>query len=504
MTNFLFIMRAKRVSISTATAENKKSGFIIENESTSIMIDPPSVIIDSKIDLNHIRTSEYIEIEVMKEYPPNLSGIFITNSNSLCVFFVDSNVPIYLTDVVYLQMKERLKYYLSLGPVSWAKRAPQAGTKIVPISSYRKIGRRVNIVKFNQIVNFTYFSVVPQPAGTSLGWLTCKIVQGGECVCVYAYGVPGGCSLAQEMKEQKEKTPLLVNRLMSKDKPGIQDLTKDILGLSEKKKPFVITMDVLNHSMEISLHVLSLVKEANVFISHPGFKKIRQMYEMKRDLFSNRFMADSSIISTLFSTERVQVSSPKKILKLKKKDKAVIFCDPTQYTLFYKKMSAIHLKNYSVRFMGDLAEVLSIPWASRVYMDVKLLNEEERKEVKNISTRNYIGISKEANHRIRICDTENIHRISTADGKYSFHFTGRITEELGGLLLRCKEPPLKEIVNNQYAEYVIGDSLIYTVKDKVFKVTEKTGQVDVQWADQIDTQRMDRIENREISNGWSG
>lgn len=487
-------MKAKKVSISTSsnTHAGIANGYILESGCTSIMLDPPSVIIDSNIDINGIRNKDYVEIEVIKEYPSNLSGIFITNSKSLSVFFIDSNVPIYLTDVIYLQMKERLKYYVSLGPVSREKKMPQAHTKIVRVSEYKKIEKRVKLIKYNQIIEFTYLSVIPQPAGISLGWIAYKIVQGRECLCVYAYGVPGRCSLAQEMKEQNCQVPLIVNRLVERNKPGIQELTKDILAMDRRDRSFVITMDVLNHSMEISLHVLSILKGTKILVSHSGFKKIRQMYEMKKEVFSNKFMLDPSVISTLFSTVRLQPSSPRDVYRISEKEKVVIFCDLSHYSFFYRKMDALHLKDYSVRFMGDREDALSLRWVSKLFTDEGTAQTptDRHVEIASIPEDTYEGIGEDALHRIKICNTENIHRMAETNGKYSFHFTGKLTEELSGIILKCKEPVLEHIINTQKAvKYIVGDSVLYRIKDKVFKITEDHGLVHIEGNSIIPTEK---------------
>ncbi|KAI5189876.1 hypothetical protein NEMIN01_0739 [Nematocida minor] len=478
-------MKVKRLSI-CHSAQDSSSGYLVENENTSLLFDPPSVLMDSDIGIGDIVDRGHIEIEVLREYPANVSGIFLSNSVSLSVFFVESNIPIYLTDAIYVQLKERLKYYLSLGLVSRKKRTAQPHTRIVEISQYKKIARRIRLVKFNQIVPFTYMSIIPQPGGVSLGWVMYLMAQGRDKICAYMYGVPGGCSLSQEVKPQNTAVPLIVNRFVSKDKPDIQQLTKDISKMASSTDSFAITMDILSHSVEMALHILSLIKDRNVLVSHPGFKKTMQFYEIKKDLFSNRFVSDPTIISTLFSTARLKPLSLAKILRVLKKEKTVILCDFSFYGLFFRGMPALHLDDYSVRFMGDLNDALSLGWTSKVFTSARQSRTDLHNgstEVAQIHTDAYEDISENAMHSIKICNTENIHRVGRNNETISLHFAGVFKEESAGLLLECKESPLEMIVSSgQVQKYIINDSVVYNTKDKLFKIKEENGTVDVKIA----------------------
>lgn len=479
-------MKAKRLSITSEGSSNTREGYLIQNQTTLILFDPPSVIFDEEVEISDISDRKYIEIEVLKEYPENISSIFITNSNALSVFFTDSNVPIYLTEPVYKQMKERLRYYVSLGLVSKRRENNKRrtdGTKIVEMCTYKKISRRVKFIKYNQIIDFTYLSVLPQPAGISLGWIMYVITQGKERVCAYTYAVTGGASLSEPMAQQPKNIPLIINHLIDKNKPDIQTLTKTISEQSERTGPFVITMDILNCAVEMSLHILSVLKNRTIFVSHEGFKRIMQSYEMKRDVFASKFIEDSSILSTLFSTSRLKVLGTAKILEIIKTESSVILCDPLTQRLFYSDLPVIHLADYFGRFMGGISDALALKWPSAYYVNKHTLYKEQNKPskpIESIAVDGHTVISDGAMHTIKLCNTEKIHKVTRNNSAVSLHFSGNLKETSAGLILECTESPLGTILNeNTNNNYIVNDSIICSTNDAIYKIHEENGTVTV-------------------------
>ncbi|KAI5126391.1 hypothetical protein NEPAR04_0440 [Nematocida parisii] len=474
-------MKVKRLSI--AHNGTTQDGYLMESHETSLLFDPPSKVLDSDVELCGISDRGYIEIEVIKEYPPDITGIFITNSNSLSVFFVESNVTIYLTDYIYLQMKERLKYYVSLGPITRKKHQPQPHTKIVSISEYKEISRRVKIIRHNQVINFTYLSITAQAAGLSLGWIMYAVAQDKEKICAYAYGIPGGSSLAHEMKPSKTPVSLIVNQFLDNKPKNIQDLSKEILALSLKKESFVVTMDILNHSVEMSLHILSLVKARNVYVAHPGFKKIMQLYEMKKDAFADRFMEESSITSTLFSTPRLNAASAHKISRALKEESIIILCEPSLYQLFFKNLPVIHLSDYCIKFIGNMEDALKLPWVEKLYVNPIARNHNLEKKYDlpvEDTSKDGICVSEDKLYSIKIHNTHNIHVVSRSKDSLTLHFSGDFNENISGLSLDCKESKLQKILSHTIANRsVVNDTLVCDIDDKVFKIKEEGGVVQV-------------------------
>ncbi|KAI5134045.1 hypothetical protein NEAUS06_0879 [Nematocida ausubeli] len=474
-------MKAKRLSI--FHNGDSQDGYLMETQNTSLLFDPPSVVLDKNIEIGSILDRKYIEIEVIKEYPPNIAGIFITNSNALSVFFIESNITIYLTDYIYLQMKERLKYYRSLGPVSQCTSVPQAHTKIVSVAEYKDISKRIKIIRNNQIINFTYLSITARAAGTSLGWVMYDIAQGREKICAYTYGIPGGSSLSHEMKPQNQPTPLFVNQFRAASALTIQDLSKAVTTLSNSKESFVITMDVLSHSVEMALHILSLVKTRNIYVVHPGFKRIMQLYEMKRDVFAEKFVSEPSIISTLFTTPRLKPSSLFKASKTMASESIIILCEPTFYKLFYKSMPAIHLSDYGIKFTGCMEDVLKLPWISQLCLN-KLkkdcaIEEKISVPVEDVTEEGLL-IAESALFSIHLHNTHNINVVSKSKEGLSLHFAGDFKKDLIGLSLDCKESKLQNILShNAASRLVVNSTLVCPVEDAVFKIKEEGGIVSV-------------------------
>ncbi|KAH9385735.1 uncharacterized protein NEMAJ01_0631 [Nematocida major] len=476
-------MKTKRLSIINTHAEGSSDGYLMQSESTSILFDPPSCIFEDALTVSRGPNKSFIQVEVLKEYPAGISGIFITSSNSLAVFFTESNVPIYLTEPVYTQMKERLKHYVSLGPVSQQKRMPQAHTKIVEVSSYRKIARRVVLIKYHQIVSFTYLSVTPQPAGIFLGCPMYVISQGLEKVCAYTYGVPGGTSLSPAMPFQSTQIPLIVNVFAPKGFPDMQSLTRRIENLARPDRACAITMDTLNQSLEMALHILSVVRNRRILVSHKGMKRLMQLYDVKKEVFASRFTSESSVISTLFATNRLRVADRTETLEAVRSEPVIVLCDPSEYSLFYSGIPAVHMHQYRVRFLGDVGDAFSQKWPLEVFSNRQVLQRtcpQESLSVREITEREFHEISESALHSIKIYNTETVHRVARSEEGISLYFAGSFGEDQAGPLLQCRESVLTGLMNESASKrYTLDGVIICNGSKKVYTIKEEGGFVHV-------------------------
>ncbi|KAI5180770.1 hypothetical protein NEOKW01_1054 [Nematocida sp. AWRm80] len=500
-------MQVRRVSVGSV------NGFYLQDRSTEILFDPPAQILDGDSKIRRVsRKSKYIEIEVLKEYPPTLTAIFLSNSNSLGVFFTESKVPVYLTDIVYLQLKEKLKNYLALGPVRVNRNnSPmlENGVKRVEISEYKGIDDRVRIISFLHSIPFTYFTVTSGPAGICLGWPLYLIKKSNTTVLVYSYGAGGASSLALEMNSISEKTPLILNKVYEEKGESINKFNEKVLHLCRKHNQIAVTLDVMNCSIEIALHLLSVVKEKKIFVCHRGFKKLVQLCEIKRHFLSKRVVAEDTIAFSIFSSsKRLETRSIASILSEQETETSIIICEPLDYSLFFSDIPVIHLEEYSIKMISSQEDVLNLPWVSQLYLFPQghTLNStlNALSTTSSSNTQNSLGILRNEgkqvlNSRVIPIDTteitisdnhvpysisiENNHlvqQIHTSEDKVSLYFRGVLKEHDNELVLECEEPLLQKLAALPKSQkYYLDNSVVYDTKSELIKVEESNGHITI-------------------------
>lgn len=471
-------MAVQKVSIGSS------NGYVVAERDTALFFDPPSVIRAENPRVRQLSGKlRYVEIEVQKKYPSNATAIFLSSSDSLGVFFTESSLPIYTTEMVYMQMKEKLKHYVSLGPVKQEHPRPAhtEHTEIREVCTHKSIRRRVRMVSFFQLIKFVYLSVGVQPGGTNLGWPMYFIMCGSNALLAYASGAPGTCSLSLEMPLQHQRSPLLLNRMHIATASDLSAFSARAKRMGEEHKLFFIGMNVMNHGAEMVLHLLSLIRDARIYVCHPGFRKVLQYCELKRRLLSQKFAKSVNIstASMLSPTSRVVHVSTGALLRNLPPEKAIVICEVLEYYVFFGAHPAINMERYSVKFFGDLSDALAIPWASEV-----LLPREYTSILDGNSRAKYVGNESvqvedpngEKNYPIRISQTHHVKKVAESEGTMHLHLRARFVKTSAEIVLQCEEPPLHRI-SLEHPRYVLDGSVVYRLKEGIVKVLENKSTV---------------------------
>ncbi|KAI5192400.1 hypothetical protein NECID01_1922 [Nematocida sp. AWRm77] len=463
-------MSIEKVSIGSA------NGYIFQEESTKVFFDPPSLILDTHAKIQKIDSRmKYIEIEVQKSYHEDLSAIFLSNSHSLSVFFVKSEVPIYVTDIVYFQMKEKLKHYVNLGPVRRREKdstEAKADTEIFEIYQYRKIAHRVHMLSFAQVVPFTYMSVSSHPGGTCLGWPVFMIQRKSTSVLAYTFGVPGACSLSLEMSKYTESMPLLVNYLHKSSPLGLKEFSDTLQTLSSKDGHIFVTMDIVNHSIEIALHLLSLFKDRTIYVYHKGFKRLVQFCEIKRKFLSQKFSGDSNVL--LSTTARLRYKPLKYLLNLEPSDKSLIFCERIDYNLFFSSFPSVNLNDYSIKFFGGIESTLAMKWAHTIYLPEEYSHLQIQDPRIQIIGKSKIHLAGTPMYTIELANIEHVQIVSRIAEHINLYFQGTLREKGTDLVIECKESLLHKLAHlPDVSQIFINNALIYHTNNEVYKIEEK-------------------------------
>lgn len=474
-------MKIERVTI------QDMHGCTMQDEGTIIAFDPPSKIIDNNMCIGGLSSKmAYIEIEVQKNYPNNTSAIFLSSSNSLAVFFIPGDIPIYMTEIVYLQIKEKLRYYLSLGPIRRVERYKESGnkeTKRYEVCEYRNISSRVRIICFSQYINLSYLTVIPYSGGTCLGWVMYVVRRGDRCIVAYTYSLPGSCTLSHELWSPSRiiSFPLFVSYVHSRQEmDSLQKFTADVVEMTNIHKHLVITVDMINHSVEMSMHLLSVLKSKMIYVHHSVFPKLVKILEMKKQFLSQKFSSvDSSSGLSLSSSARVRKGSLKKLLSLPPEENAIIICERLSYSLFFYKYPVIHLDTYPIKFFGTITDSKHYNWISKINLISSLpLNSTE--EQSTCIDKGYD--LNQCGYPILIHNTQNISKadISIQD-KAVFHFRGKFKETPDGISLTCTQPALQRILTSYKTNrMIISENVIYKGKEGILKIKKQNQYLEIQ------------------------
>ncbi|KAI5186828.1 hypothetical protein NEHOM01_1729 [Nematocida homosporus] len=446
-------------------------GCILSEQTTKIFFDPPSLIIDNKAQIKSISDKmKYIEIEALANYPSDLSAIFISSSSSLGVFFTPSHLPIYVTEIVYLQMKETLKHYVGLGPIRRTTKTstPQAPNTIIQeVSAYRSIASRVKLITFSQHILFPYLTVIAQSSNTCVGWACYHVQRGNKYVFSYTHGVKGNCTLSHELKPPTTSVSLFIKHFHQPAESDPASFSTDLLNLAKTHTHLVVTMDVMAFSIELTLHLLSLVKDKHVAIYHPGFKKLLQCCEHKRELLSTRFSIDyANIQPILSSSTRLRTLSFKDLAQITTQKPAIVICDRLDHKLFLSKLPALHLPNYSFKFFGTIQDALAYPWVSTLYLPFPPPTAHPQIVVLP-ETPYALGTS---HHLVTIHNTQHVQRVASGPAT-TFHFRGSFQEDATGLTLVCEESPLQALIQHPSTQkFQLKETLICTNQNETFRI----------------------------------
>lgn len=452
------------------------NGYIFHEESSKIFFDPPSAILAADPEIQAVgETMKYIEIEVQKSYAPGLAGIFLSNSHSLSVFFVKSEVPIYMTDIVYFQLKTKLKHYVNLGPIRRAGQASKAtreDTEVLEVFQYQKIGHRVKLLTFSQVVRFTYFSVGTHPGGTCLGWPLYVVKRQDRAAMAYTFGIPGACSLSQEMNKYTEKMPLLINHLHKDGAFELKDFSATVQSLASRKNHLVVTMDMVNHSIEMALHLLSLVKDRHIYVCHGGFKKLVQFCEIKRKFLSQRFGGESNTI--LSTAVRLNYKPLEYLLDMDPADRSIIFCEKLDYDLFFSGLPLVNLDHYSIKFFGGIESALQIEWASAIYLPKEYAHLERKDtRIHTIGTKK-VELPGPALYTVELANIEQVQTVSQIAERISLYFRGTLRETDSKLVLECEASFFQKLANTpDVSQIFVDNALIYSTNNEVYQVEAK-------------------------------
>ncbi|OAG31103.1 hypothetical protein NEDG_01877 [Nematocida displodere] len=501
------------------------NGYILQEEGSKVFFDPPGVVFDGKVKISEIsKKMKYVEIEVLKEYPPAITAVFLSSSESLGVFFTKSTVPIYTTEIIYLQMKERIRHFMDLGPIRCTgvdAMPSSSGTETFEISQYRSIASRVRLLSFSEVIEFAYFSVGIYPGGTCIGWPLYTVKRGEERVMAYTYAIPGMQSLSMALPRFKEKLPLLVNTIKRRHISCLAKFTTKIKEITPMKESVVITMEIMNHSIEMVLHLLSITRTEKILICHRGFKKLVQLSELKRRFLAQRFSSDSktSAAPILSAAKRVEVVSRRALLSMseKKLKGTFVICEMLDYTAFFKHLPVIHLDEYSIRLFGNLKEAHTIPWIDTLYLPIDPTP--ASKSTENVDSTPLTGActplftpttpkalfpltsantsparpplpvviltEKEEGvdlapplYSLHIHNLEHIQEIIQTQNTLQMHFRGTFRAATTGLSLVCEESPLNGLSSLPDVEKIVIDNItIYKTPTNIIKVKEVDGMV---------------------------
>ncbi|KAI5172297.1 hypothetical protein NEFER03_1411 [Nematocida sp. LUAm3] len=461
-------MKIERLSI------GEEHGYMVTDKSTSILFDPPGRLIQDGIKIKNISSHmKYIEIEAPIHYPEGLSGIFISNSNSLGVFFTESTLPIYITDTIYLQIKEKIKKYLSIGPIRrTSEKTQQIGenTKIYEVCAYKSIENRVRIIRFSEYIPFAYFTVIPQSAGTLIGWTAYCIKKNDKCILVYSYGAPGKGPLSKEFEKIDGSASLLTSQFHEESLPSLSVFSSDLLEKLKKKLPIVITLDAISQSMEIILHLLSLVKERKIYVFDRAFEKLLRSYEIQPELFSKKISeASKSIPLIITGSSKVSTLSLSTVYTIPDINNSVILCDSVKYWTFLSDLPVLHMAKYSIKFFGTFQETLAYSWITRIYLPKQISSSSPPNPRVEVISKKGAKLPEKVEDTLMIYNTQYICKAPSIS-KDTFHFRGHFQEHEKELSLTCEESPLKRMIANDNKKYVTEDGMYYENAREVLKL----------------------------------
>lgn len=464
-------MLVQRVSVQGA------NGYVVRHEDKVLVFDVPSKTLDDKLEFpGPEEPSKCVQVLVPKALPRDVDAVFVSRSDFLGVFFLEFKGPLYMTQPVYEQLNRRIRALVDIGPLAIGASSAPEKYKQCGVSEYTRINLRTRIVSLNQSIRFALFEVRAQAAGTYLGWANYTLFSGRTALLCYSAGMRGDCSLAAEFVPPGRVPYLLVDQLYSEPPADVLGkFSEKIVHNLEKYGAAVVAVDLFLNSIEIVLHLLSLVPDVPVFVAHRAFFQLAALSEL-HPLFLCKSFRDRAYEGKpplgLRASNRLNHVSPSELgqmLSGKQKDiPKLIVCDQMQVSLFpkiskYPGLVYAGAGEYNLKFFASFADVGEQSWFK------KMLTSADNRGSENalfLEEGKMYKVSAEGlYYEIRLENTHLVQEICSKEDGVKLYLKGLLDAKGEGLVMKCESPSVMQAINESAETLLIMDDAVYLKRE---------------------------------------
>jgi hypothetical protein len=266
---------------------------------------------------------------VLPRFADDVDYVVISNSDSLGVFFLERDVPVFVTEPVLEQLMIRMEMLMSL---SVAYDDEDEFSAEISKADPERLRRNVNLVRFREDCSFNETTMTVHPAGTYIGWCNLSFELEDGKTLSYISSLSGRKRFAVPAMELRTNYSIIniEREIPAENHAG--EFSTHIEKL--ESKVLIIPVDMATIFPEVITHVLSLLqrhRELPVHIISSVFGRLVTAVNMSNEWLSDAFAAlqdpfpvrayRNLTVHRDFS-ELVRIHTP-----------SVVFCDVAEFIL---------------------------------------------------------------------------------------------------------------------------------------------------------------------------
>ncbi|CAD25088.1 similarity to HYPOTHETICAL PROTEIN YO47_METJA [Encephalitozoon cuniculi GB-M1] len=306
-----------------------KSCYVLQTNEQTFLLDYPSSIYGVSFSLpSFTKRPKPLKLALPK-FADDIDHILVTRSDSLGVLFLERDIPVYITEPVFEQIL--IKYESLLKLSVYYEDEEDSGTPIED-ADVERFKKNVRLVRFNERWSFDDVTVVPQPAGTFIGWSNYLIEFGDKKTLYYLSSLaskprvslgPGSISSDYLIINTDECTS---SHTIDEFSAYIRELGLDVA---------VIPLEMTTMLIEVLLHTLFVVQARGavpIYIASSEFSRFHTTISIENEWLSKPFSSVKDpfpiksygrlhVVDTI--DELAEIAGP-----------AIVFCDPLEISLY--------------------------------------------------------------------------------------------------------------------------------------------------------------------------